>query len=77
MNTYLEGCYGVEGKEAVLFTTYGSGTGNERSINYMQAILAKKGAVKFNRFSIQQLKVKDQDFIRHKINELSRLWPNG
>jgi len=63
VNTFLDKCFGVEGKNIVLFTTYGSGAGRERCINYMQDILAKKGASKFRRFSIQQLKVNDKDFV--------------
>jgi len=67
MNTYLDNCLGVEGKEIILFTTYGSGTGNQRCLNYMQDILAKKGAKNFKRFSIQQFKVNDKDFVEKTI----------
>jgi flavodoxin len=70
MNTYLDKCSGVENKLAILFTTYGSGTGNERCLNYMQGILAKKGAREFKRFSIQQFKVKDKDFVLSKIRQI-------
>ncbi len=63
VNTYLDNCIGIEGKEVVLFTTYGSGAGNERCLNYMQGILAKKGAKDFKRFSIQQFKVEDKEFV--------------
>lgn len=42
LNTYLDKCTGIEGKEILLFTTYGSGTGNQRVLSYMQGILAKK-----------------------------------
>jgi len=73
MNTYLDQCYGLEGKEVILFTTYGSGTGNTRCLNYMQEILSKKGARKLNRFSIQQFKVKDKEFVLAKIQEVARL----
>lgn len=77
INAYLDQCSGLERKRIVLFTTYGSGIGNERSLNYMQGILSKKGANKFNRFSIQQFKVKDKEFVLSKIKEIARLWPNG
>ena len=63
INTYLEQCSGVQGKDVILFTTYGSGAGRERCINYMQDILSRKGAKNFKRFSIQQFKVNDKDFI--------------
>jgi flavodoxin len=69
MNTYLDKCLGLEGKSVILFTTYGSGTGNERCLNYMQNILAQKGVKKFSRFSIQQFKVKDKDFVISSIKK--------
>lgn len=70
MNTFLDVCLGVQDKEAILFTTYGSGTGNERCLNYMQGILTKKGAKQFKRFSIQQFKVDDKEFALSKIKEV-------
>jgi len=69
INTYLDKCLGAEGKEVILFTTYGSGTGNGRCINYMQRTLAKKGAKDFKRFSVQQYKVKDREFVLERIRE--------
>lgn len=69
MNTYLDKCSGVEGKDVILFTTYGSGTGNNRCLNYMQDILSKKGAKSFKRFSIQQFKVSDNEFIIKTLQE--------
>ncbi|MFH1269821.1 MAG: flavodoxin [Candidatus Omnitrophota bacterium] len=77
MNTYLDKCFGLGGKNVILFTTYGSGTGNERCLNYMQDILARKGTKEFQKFSIQQFKVNDKEFILSKIREIARLWPNG
>jgi flavodoxin len=73
VNTYLDNCRGVEGKDVILFTTYGSGAGRERCLNYMQRILAKKGAKNFKRFSIQQFQVKDKEFVLAKIKETTRL----
>ena len=70
MNTYLDKCSGLEGKLITLFSTYGSGTGNERCLNYMQGILAKKGAKEFKRFSIQQFKVQNKDFVLSKIRQI-------
>ena len=77
MNTYLDICTGLEGKEVLLFTTYGSGTGNERCLNHMQGILAKKGSARFSRFSVQQFKVKDKEFVAAKVKDATRLWLNG
>jgi len=74
MNTYLDLCTGLDGKKVILFTTYGSGTGNQRCLKYMQDILSKKGAESFNSFSVQQLKIKDREFVLTKIKESMRLW---
>lgn len=77
MNTFLDRCLGIGGKEIVLFTTYGSGTGNNRCLNYMQGILTRKGAKSFQRFSIQQFKVKDKEFILSEINAAIHFSPSG
>lgn len=73
MNTYLDECFGLENKEVILFSTYGSGTGNNRCLNYMQHVLTQKGAKNFKRFSIQQFKVSDTEFVLSKIKEATRL----
>ncbi|MFH0739420.1 MAG: NAD(P)H-dependent oxidoreductase [Candidatus Omnitrophota bacterium] len=77
MNTYMDLAFGLLGKKVVLFTTYGSGTGNERCINYMQELLSQKGAIVFSRFSIQQGKAGRKEFVSSEINKALRLWPNG
>ncbi len=69
MNAYLDKCSGVEGKVLVLFTTYGSGTGVGKCFRYMEAILSKKGAKGFSKFSIQQFKVNDKEFVTKVISE--------
>jgi len=61
MNTYLEKCYGLSQKKAVLFCTYGSGVGKDKCLDYMQDILTKKGVKDFWRFLIPQSKAKDRD----------------
>ena len=77
MNTYLDKCFGLKGKQVILFTTYGSGTGRRRCINYMEKILTKKGAREFKQFSIQQFKVNNQESVLSKIQEILPLSPNG
>lgn len=67
INTCLDQIQNAQGKEIILFTTYGSGTGNNRCLNYMQRTLTNKGAKSFQRFSIQQLKVRDRDFVNDRI----------
>jgi flavodoxin len=59
LRAYIDKCSGLEGKSIILFTTFGSGTGNNKCLNEMQAILAQKGAKDFKRFSIQQFRVSD------------------
>jgi flavodoxin len=70
MNSYLDRCNGLKDKKVVLFTTYGSGTGNERCLNYMQQALSRKGAGSFKRFSLQQSKVNDKEFVLSEINKV-------
>lgn len=70
LRAYIDRCKGAENKNLVLFTTFGSGTGNNKCLNEMQAILAQKGVKEFKRFSIQQFKVKDRDFVRKQIAEI-------
>jgi NAD(P)H-dependent FMN reductase len=70
MNTYLDQVQNIQGKEVVLFTTYGSGTGNNRCLNYMRRLLMKKGAESFRRFSLQQVKVNDRDFVMARIGAI-------
>ena len=67
LNTYLDKCSGVIGKDIILFSTYGSGVGKERCLDYMQKILTDKGAKSFKRFLIQQSKVDKKEFV---INEI-------
>ncbi|MBU1726846.1 MAG: flavodoxin family protein [Candidatus Omnitrophica bacterium] len=69
INAYLEQCTGLSGKEVILFTTYGSGAGKERCVNYMQDILSRKGTKSFKRFSIQQFKVKDRQLVLAEIEK--------
>ncbi len=77
MNTYLDRCSGIEGKEIILFATCGSGAGKERCLDYMQGLLAQKGALVFKRLTIQQRKVRDREFVASQITKVLRLWPNG
>ncbi|MFH1413572.1 MAG: NAD(P)H-dependent oxidoreductase [Candidatus Omnitrophota bacterium] len=72
INTYLDQCLGVDGKDVIIYVTYGSGAGKGRCLNYMQSILAEKGAKTFKRFFIQQRKVADSKFVLSKIKEI---WP--
>jgi flavodoxin len=69
MNTYLDKCFGLEGKDVILFTTFGSGAGNERCLQYMQEELAHRGATRFKAFSIPGRKIKDKEFVLSAIEQ--------
>ncbi|RKY32228.1 MAG: hypothetical protein DRP74_03105 [Candidatus Omnitrophota bacterium] len=73
MNTYLDKCFGLENKEIILFTTFGSGTGNQSCLNYMQGVLSKKGVKNFNRFSTQQFQADNKDKVLLTIKQALRL----
>ncbi|MFC1592809.1 flavodoxin family protein [Candidatus Omnitrophota bacterium] len=69
MNTYLDQCAGLDGKQVAIFTTYGSGTGVSRCVDYMCNVLSKKGAKDSKVFSIQQAKVNDEEFVKKVISK--------
>ncbi|MBN1354338.1 MAG: NAD(P)H-dependent oxidoreductase [Candidatus Omnitrophica bacterium] len=54
VNTYLEKCSSVEGKKAICFVTYGSGTGRESALRAMGQALNEKGARVIASASFQQ-----------------------
>ncbi len=72
MNAYLEKCKGLNGKQAVVFTTYGSGTGNNNCLNYMRGILHKKGIKKCESFSIEGSKTCDKNYIGSLIDRYNK-----
>ncbi|MFA5356271.1 MAG: NAD(P)H-dependent oxidoreductase [Candidatus Omnitrophota bacterium] len=67
VNTYMDRVAGLEGKDILIFTTYGSGAGKERCADYMREILSKKGAKSFKKVSVQQFKAGDKDFVASAI----------
>jgi len=70
MNTYLNRCFGLENKSAVMFTTYGSGTGNNHCLNIMENIAKSKGASLIRSFSISRFKIKDNEFVLRAFNSV-------
>jgi len=54
INTYLEKCSSIEGKDAICFVTYGSGVGKERAIRIMKDKLTQKGAKVIGELFFQQ-----------------------
>ncbi|MFH1354938.1 MAG: NAD(P)H-dependent oxidoreductase [Candidatus Omnitrophota bacterium] len=77
VNTYLDQCHGVDGKDIIIYATYGSGAGKGRCLNYIHSLLAEKGAKTLKKFFIQQRKVADKKFVLAKIKEIWPLSPNG
>ncbi|MBU0479041.1 PilZ domain-containing protein [bacterium] len=74
LNTYLEKCYGLEGKKTVVFYTYGSGTGKSRAVKIVKKILEGKGARSVSSILIGQRKLKDQrDIIRRVEQSLENI----
>ncbi len=43
LNTYLDKCTSLEGKEAICFVTYGSGAGKEKALGILKKSLEAKG----------------------------------
>jgi len=70
LNTYLDKCSGVSGKNIILFSTYGSGAGKDKCLDYAEKILQDKGAIGFKRFFIQQSKADKKEFV---ISEIAKL----
>ena len=69
VNTYIDNVAGLNGKEVVIFNTRGSGAGNKRCLDYMEALMKEKGAKTVKRLSIQQLKCKDREFVLKEIGD--------
>jgi len=53
LNTFLQVCTGLEGKEVSIFVTYGSGLGKERALKIMQNLIRKKGAKVIQNLSVR------------------------
>jgi len=72
VNAYLSRCSGLEGKEAVIFATYGSGLGKERCLNRIEEALIKKGVKGVVRFAVAQSKIADEEKAKAFIKNVLR-----
>ena len=72
MNAYLEKCKGLNGKQAIVFTTYGSGAGNNNCLNYMRSVLNKKGTKKCESFTMQGAKTHDKNYSVSIVNRYNK-----
>jgi flavodoxin len=69
MNTYINKCTGLENKTISIFTTHGSGIGNKGCVATIQKVLEKKGAKKFQNFSVKHSKVNNNDYLLDIFNK--------
>ena len=70
LNTYLDKCYGLNGKKIVVFYTYGSGAGKGRAVKIVRKMLEDKEAGSIDSISIGQRKLKNFQDINNRVNAL-------
>lgn len=70
LNTYLDKCYGLDGKKVVVFYTYGSGTGKGRAVKIVNKMLEHKRTKSLHSLLIAQRDLKNSQDINNKVNEL-------
>jgi flavodoxin len=68
VNKYLKECNGLKGKQAIVFTTYGSGAGNRNCLEHMKRVLIGKGVKSCKDFTLQGARMDDKDYIISQIN---------
>jgi flavodoxin len=68
MNTFLAQCERLEEKDAIVFTTYGSGAGNNHCIKYIKKILGKKGVKNCSSFTVEGARASDKNHVESVIN---------
>ena len=68
INSYLEKLSNAAGKRAVIFTTYGSGTGVKRCVQNIKKRLEDKGVSVIDSVNIQGMRAGKRDFVTGEIN---------
>ena len=68
VNTYIDKCSRIEGKEVIIFVTYGSGTGKDKALELMKKGLEARGARVSKVLSFQQ--AEGLESCRRKIREV-------
>jgi len=63
LRTYLQKSRGFAGKQAICFTTYGSGAGNQKCVNEVIGVLQNKGVARVSAFSVQQGDIAKKDIV--------------
>ena len=67
INSYIVKCSSLDGKEVILYVTYGSGTGKDKAIGAMKKSLEARGARVVGTVSFQQ--AEELELCRRKIRE--------
>lgn len=70
VRTFLKKTFGLAGKKAIIFLTFGSGLGVNRCIKTLIKILARKGALVIKTFTYPQAKIEDNEEIEKRIEDL-------
>ena len=68
INTYLDKCSSLDGKSAILFVTYGSGVGKDKTLEAIKNRLEKRGARVTGTISLQQAESAKE--CREKLREI-------
>ena len=69
LNTYLDKCYGLDGKKVVVFYTYGSGTGKGRAVRIVNEMLEHKEIKSLYSLLIAQRDLKNKQDVNNRVNE--------
>ena len=69
LNTYLDKCYGLDGKKVVVFYTYGSGTGKGRAVRIVNEMLEHKKIKSSHSLLIAQRDLKNSQAVSNRVNE--------
>lgn len=69
LNTYLDKCYGLDGKKVVAFYTYGSGTGKGRAVRIVNEMLEHKEIKSLHSLLIAQRDLKNSQDVNNRVNE--------
>ncbi|MCK5594909.1 PilZ domain-containing protein [bacterium] len=69
LNTYLDKCYGLDGKKVAAFYTYGSGTGKGRAVRIVNKMLEHKKIKSLHSLLIAQRDLKNTQDVNDRVNE--------
>ena len=70
LRSFLDKVKGVEGKRAICFLTYGSGTGSGKALRELETILEEKKAEIIFSVNLSGFKVKKNDYLEKRFKTL-------